>query len=381
MEASMDQRSLGMKLTTLRAWAGLLLLGLTLAVIGGGWRAWPTVRSQDYLSVHLYCTAADLLAGHINRMAGYVLGSLLLIGLGGQVWRSRLRARVPAQPDRQVRRYVERLWLILMLPGLLAFLGINVAAWGLHIANAHTAAPRPPIIFIMIDTLRADHVGCYGYDVPTTPHIDALARHSLRFEHAISQAPYTLWSVASMMSSRYPESLFPFDIEMPGNGMLFPVMLAEVLRDRGYATVAVISNPLIDRTSLVAQGFDRYDDATAQLPPDVATAAQVTQSAIRHLDALHDQPVFLSLVYMDPHQPYLAHPGYRYGPSARAERVTQALAAKYPANAMATRRETMRMYDAEIGYTDHQIGVLLQALKARGIYDSPAKTQTKCLLF
>ena len=306
-----------------------------------------------------------------------VLPGIALLLLAG--WLLILRRRrttiaTKAPPHRVWPPLLQRSLIVLGACFLLVWLATNLVAGVLSVSTKLTVSARPNIIFIMIDTLRADHVGCYGYDLPTTPNIDRFAREATRFEHAVSQAPYTLWSVTSMMSSRYPESLFPFEevdqqyAPYPNLPSLCPPMLAEVLHDQGYATAAIISNPMLDASPLCAQGYDRYDDQLTRLPPEGVTSPAVTRKATELITALKDRPFFLSLVYMDPHQPYVRHPEFAFGDSAHDAPIRRMIGVK-SAKEAAERREMLHAYDSEIGLTDQQVGRFLEALKQRQLFD------------
>jgi len=260
-----------------------------------------------------------------------------------------------------------------LLIALLAavFFAINGAAWALAARARHRVQAQPNIIFIMVDTLRADRVSCYGYDLPTMPNIDRFARGATRFEHAVSQAPYTLWSVISLMSARYPESLFPSDFEGtagPRFANISPPMLAEVLHDRGYATAAIVSNSLLIASPLTTQGYDSYEDHLAQLTPEAVTSPGMTRAAIERVAALKGRPFFLSLVYMDPHQPYVLHPQFVFGESARDATRRKHIATAYPEQYL-LRRKMSQAYDSEIAFTDQHIGQFLEFLQRQGLYD------------
>ena len=258
---------------------------------------------------------------------------------------------------------------------IIAYLGIHLAVPVLNIREGRAAAGRPNVIFIMADTLRADHVGCYGYDLPTTPNIDRFARESTRFEHAVAQSSWTVWSVGSLMASRYPESLFPRWIDrsqtLPFAGyfpQLFYPVLAEVLRDKGYATHAVISNPYLKGHPTNTQGYDGYDDSPLAIPLSSPSSPAVTEAALKRLQAIEERKFFLYLLYMDPHSPYLQHPEFSFGGSAQDAARDALAAVKDPAQRQ-SRRDMLRAYDSDIALTDHYIGQFLDTLKQQGLYD------------
>jgi len=163
------------------------------------------------------------------------------------------------------------------------------------------------LLLITVDTLRADHVGAYG-GPDLTPSLDRLAAESEVFSSAYSTAASTCPSLASLMTSRYPE-----EVGIDGNSaVLDPTApsLAAWLRARGWQTGAVVSNFVLRRESGFDHGFEHYDDTlpdheSVRLAPERRAPATV-DAALRLLDALGRtrRPVFLWVHYQDPHGPY-----------------------------------------------------------------------------
>jgi arylsulfatase A-like enzyme len=242
----------------------------------------------------------------------------------------------------------------------------------------------------MVDTLRADHLSCYGYTGGTTPRIDGLARDGLRFANAFSQASWTRPSVATILTGLYPSShgavhkadALPDRVDT----------LAEQLQRGGYRTVGFANNANVSPVFNFQQGFDEYrylapdlffhaDEQAAQLAlynglrlvrerflarrVDVRNyyhpAEDVSEAVRRWLDGggAGAQPFFLFLHYMDPHDPYMAHPfdGEGYARVANPN-PPAGLAEQY-----------RRLYDGEIAYLDVHLGALFDELEKRGLYD------------
>jgi arylsulfatase A-like enzyme len=164
---------------------------------------------------------------------------------------------------------------------------------------------RPPIIIIDIDTLRADHLGCYGYHRPTSPEIDAFSEHAVRFEWAFAQAPNTPPSQASILTGLYPTTHGRI-----GDNQLISaevITLAEVLRDFGYDTAAFVDGGLMSGRYGYDQGFDIYDDEAGHLEKIGPKAADWL------LDRLDDpararRPFLLLVHTYDVHSPYEVTP-------------------------------------------------------------------------
>jgi len=176
------------------------------------------------------------------------------------------------------------------------------------------AGAEPPtpnvdnVILITIDTLRADRLSAYGYDRPTSPNLDRFMARGTRFEWAFSTASYTAPSHISMMTGLYPS----FTSVGLDNGRFFKlrgktVTLAELCRDAGMRTAAVVSNPTLNRRLGLHQGFATYYD----MPFDrkkreyiPKNAAVTTEEALILLEIIYDAPFFLWIHYQDPHGPY-----------------------------------------------------------------------------
>ena len=110
------------------------------------------------------------------------------------------------------------------------------------------------VVLIGVDTLRPDHLGCYGYDRNTSPNIDRFVGESVLFENVFSQAPWTLPSFATVFTSLYPTQHGAVHL----NASLRPSVptLAEILRDSGYATGAIVNGPYLKARFKVNRGFD-----------------------------------------------------------------------------------------------------------------------------
>src|SRR5260221_2167888 len=175
-------------------------------------------------------------------------------------------------------------------------------AVGLLVSTGCGAAPpRPNVLLITIDTLRADHLGCYGYGKPTSPRIDRLALEGALFTRVTTSLPRTTQSLASILTGRFPK----------GHGArgLFSSLsstnltLAEILREQGYATGAVVSNLFLRPGRGFEQGFASYDNPPSRF--DCDSAGQVSEEAIRWLRRLPSgKRWFLWVHYLDPHWTY-----------------------------------------------------------------------------
>jgi len=218
-------------------------------------------------------------------------------------------------------------------------------------ANAKPAAPRTNVILITIDTVRADHLGCYGDADARTPTIDALAHDGVVFERAISQVPLTWPSHAVILTGTYP---FQNGVQDFTGQPLEPRFrsVAQAFKQHGYPTGAVVSAFVLDRSWGLARGFDFYDDAFA--PEAFANrdlglvdrrASESVDRALAWLKKNPRRPFFFWLHLYDPHSPYDPPEPFR---------------SQFQGH----------LYDGEIAYADHELGRFITWLKQAKIYDS-----------
>jgi len=244
---------------------------------------------------------------------------------------------------------------------------------------AHPSTPN--VLVLLVDTLRADRLGCYGGVPSPSPTLDALAARGALFEQNVSHAPWTMPSTASILTGLYPTT----------HGVLGDrgqtlrddlVTLAEAAEEHGITTVAVSTNPLVSHGTNFSQGFETFvelDIETGREGGEVvktpASAAAVNDVFLRWLGANRAHRFLAYLHYMDPHHPYTppphlrppALPGIRPRVAAgRLDPWQAAMRAPVPFQLPALELEHVRcLYDAEIRAWDEQLGALLRALDAR----------------
>jgi len=220
------------------------------------------------------------------------------------------------------------------------------------LAASTTSSPaKPNIILITIDTVRADHVGCYGASGVSTPTLDSLARDGILFERAIAQVPLTYPSHTAIMTGLYPFQNGAQDFTSPPLAANFRT-IAQELKEHGYSTGAVVSSFALDHSWGLARGFDFYDDAfspEAYRKRDLGLVERKAEESVTHaltwLKRTPKRPVFLWLHLYDPHSPYDPPEPFR---------------SKF----------AKRPYDGEIAYADQQLGRLMEWLKQSRLYDS-----------
>ena len=243
-------------------------------------------------------------------------------------------------------------------------------------ASARTVVdgPQPNILVYLIDTLRADHLGCYGYHRPTSPHIDKLASEGVVFENSQAQSPWTRASVASVLTGLWPQvhGTNGDDDALSEDA----VTLAEALKSLGYRTAAVTGNGNAARIAGFAQGFDHFKYLRNLRPNDpLATSADINQAVFDWLDQNGDgEPFFLWVHTIDPHAPYDPPEPYASQFAADVDPELGSIETILDLNRRSDVDPEMvadliDLYDAEIAENDAEFGALLAELDRRGFYD------------
>jgi len=317
-----------------------------------------------------------------SRVApGLLMGELACVGLLGAVAVYSALGR-PVQSlvrflGRRVRRPVALLRLRRLSAAVLAVGGVLWVAGASEALRVRAGVKRshPNLLIIAVDTLRADRVNLVskptsGWDL--TPNLrERLAPHGTYFTRAHSQASWTMPAFASIFTGLYPEQ---HGAEM-GESRLLPdrLTLAEMLRDGGYQTTAVVSGEYVSSNVGMLQGFDVRDESQA-LGLGAITSRQVTDRALSLLAAQHSEPFFLFVHYFDPHWTYQDHPELRFA-KGRFRGVTlpyKLKQGKDTAGGLFVQEvgEVKALYAEEIAFTDLHIGRLLAFLDEHHLWDS-----------
>ncbi|MCI0615760.1 sulfatase, partial [bacterium] len=218
------------------------------------------------------------------------------------------------------------------------------------------------VIYIVVDALRADHLGCYGYQRKTSPNIDRLAQRGTVFEKAFAPLPMTQPSFATQFTSLYPVShgIFRNDSALSTKA----ITLAEILSQHGWETAAIVGASNLDSVFGLNQGFQVYEDAMGyKMNPEIKTidhmrrwerrADEVTRIAFRWFDHRNSSKnFFLLLHYYDPHKPY--HPPAPF--DSMYDRGTD------------QKTEWNALYDGEVAFADQQLGLLFAKLESMNIF-------------
>ncbi len=248
--------------------------------------------------------------------------------------------------------------------------------------SKRSSGKSPNIFLITTDTLRADHLGCYGYRRDTSPNIDAFAKDAMLFENCFSHAADTRYSFASLLSGFLPhETGILFNANLPSSVVTLPQML----KKRGYSTMAVMSNYVMQKKRGFANGFDVYEDSMSdreanRFAPE-KTASNATDSAIDLLKKYEGNRLFMWVHYQDPHGPYTPPDPYHgmfVDPDREPRRVKMNSSLSGRGGIPAYQRLKghddfnyyVSQYDAEIKYHDNQFKRLIDQIKAQGMYDN-----------
>jgi len=225
-------------------------------------------------------------------------------------------------------------------------------------------AIRPNILFISIDTLRADHLSCYGYPKLTSPNIDSLATHSHLFKKAYTTIPTTLPSHLAMFTSMYPTQL---GVTSNGKYVGFDkVTLPEILKENGYSTAAFVNYFVLGNRYGFTQGFDTAITREGH-------ADQPLRYALKWLrEYKSEKPFFMFAHFFDPHTQYDPLPQFKkkFAVTDRKHPRGRGFIKLRSAFTPQVIKEDIDAYDAEIATADWAVGQLLEELNKLGILDS-----------
>jgi len=236
------------------------------------------------------------------------------------------------------------------------------------------ACGEPPrtfnVLLIGLDTLRADHLGCYGYDRNVSPEIDRLAEQGVPFKSALSQSPWTLPSFATVFTSLYPTQHGAVSTTS-AMGSSFPT-LATMLQARGYATGAVVNTTVLEPDYAVNRGFDHYDCA----PLETRHADGTTRDVLEWIGRHSDGPFLAFAHYYDSHLPYSPPAPYDtlfrgdyagpIGNSVELEQFPHDVGGYSPvlkALSSADWDRIKSLYDGEIAFMDREVGKLIKGIE------------------
>jgi arylsulfatase A-like enzyme len=384
-----------------RAFHGSLLVSLIVLVIVAG-----------YVNIHLLPT-------HLSARSLVVTG-LITAGCGAlwvliyRTWRRRLGA-VP-------RRFGLASPLAVLAVALVLFVAVGAPLT--RTAGEYQAPPvdrgagGPSVLFLFVDSMRADHLGCYGYERDTSETIDSLAAEGVLFAHAYSQGCRTKEASASVVTSLFPSThgMHLLSHVLPD---AYPTLM-EGMRDAGYSTAIFSANPIVSPVFGFGRGTDFFyteaptagaksvvnhvarvlgwdaprlhwvhtfietaDELVSKrhgaLPYEGGGADELNAALLEWIDMNPDAPFFAFVHYMDPHYPYAPPPPYddMFDPEYEGPKVTEypgrmTMMLPFAEGEAIPERERQNMlaqYDGSIAYFDRELGLLLAALGDRGLLD------------
>ena len=255
--------------------------------------------------------------------------------------------------------------------------------------SCRRSKPKPNVVLIVIDTARKDHFSCYGYERKVTPKIDDFAAESVRFDNAQAASPWTLPSMASILTGLYPHKHLAGyaakDEKTKQEGMTYlnksAITLTELLFQNNYQTVGWFQNPFVDPGFGLNRGFEIYD----YFPGDnlrIRSADQVIDSAMKWLGETRDKkkPFFMVLHFFDPHLAYNP-PGdfmmsfiYTYKGKMRPpfnpsneeiDKMQKGQLTPSPED----QQFIVGLYNGELAFVDFTIGRFFDFLKLNKLYD------------
>lgn len=280
--------------------------------------------------------------------------------------------RPPSPPRPATSSDGRRKWIA----GLLGVSTLAVVFWFLR-----EAPPQPPpnVVLIVLDTVRADSVGIEVADEPLTPHLDAVSREGTAFLAAVTPAPWTVPSHASLFTGTYPHQhrTQHGDMRLKRSART----MAEILRLRGYQTAGFTCNPWLSRVWGWSQGFQTYEQVYEQVEGLTEKGAAIaTKMVADWIDEHADRgaPFFLFVNYLEAHLPYsppariLDRLRVADAGSDRTFSIEQAV--RYIAGRGQSTSVDMAhvraLYQAEIAYLDEQVGAVVSSLRAAGCLDN-----------
>ena len=263
-----------------------------------------------------------------------------------------------------------------------------VGLWGC--APAAEVEQPPNVVLLVLDTVRMDHLSCYGYGLPTTPGLDAFAAGADRYTEFRATAPWTLPSHASMFTGQFPfqhgaQSRLDPRTDPPTIHDALPLALehttlAEVLSDEGYATGGFVANgAYLGRRYQLDQGFDVYVERTKGVP---AKGPSMNAKALTWLESVErGRPYFLFVNYIDAHRPYnidplpperaaqLPAPDPEHPVKLLDELCFAVLEQDEPPDPALIER-VITQYDTALANLDLAVEALLAELEARGLLEN-----------
>lgn len=358
----------GSQQSTFDGWLLRLVWFAAIFITFGVWLSYQTMRPLLGVTSLVY-----------NGLA--FLGAVILAEIGCRFSRDRIGAWPLLKGSRSAK--VSLAWLGALILAFVPDLGSDTAA----------QREKPNVFLLIVDTLRADRLGCYGYDKNATPNIDALARQGVLFEQAYVQWASSLPSHASIMTSLQPHIHGAF----PNGKYLNPKLLTlpKILKAHGYTNGAFVTNALVGTQYNFDLGYDTFTDVT-QFDYRASNMAMwvhglnlvraydhlfkrdlYTELALEWIERHRDKPFFLWVQWLYPHAPYEPPDefyekfGFDYSGIADGSlRQIDLISSDELQLSEADKRHYEALYDGEVAFSDYQIGRVLDKLRATGLLEN-----------
>lgn len=363
----------------------IAILTAVLMGLSGSFVAWTAAL------VHVWAGDLDALKDMTVQVGGFLAAFVLALYLMRLTWGRLREVFNPVTPWPLRRMTIAVAATAVVLASYLAWSALGEPSPSSVHASESAAARKPNIVFIVLDTVRADHLSSYGYARPTTPNIDRLARQGVLFENAIAPSSWTLPSHASMFTGLLPHqhganTYSPLDAR--------PKTIAEILQASGYETANFFANGFGVRAWGLDQGFEVQDDLRYFLPHNIGStlvgraivqplwmtisrpdsyfrrrAPGINTHVLRWFHRRSDRPFFLFINYLDAHDPHVAPEPFdtRFGEISPdvVRRVSFGNGAPIDPPLSAEAHASMiNGYDNCLSFLDDQLGKLLAELSA-----------------
>lgn len=257
----------------------------------------------------------------------------------------------------------------------------GLAALMLGLAACHAGPRSHDVLLVIVDTVRSDHLGCYGYDRDTTPNIDSLAAQGTRWSRVQAQSSWTLPAIASIMTGlddrthragMFDGVFYGIDPELP--------FLPHLMSRGGFQTAAFFNVIFLDACFGFNRGFDHFDCVGSVETANMRDAGTTVDRVLEWLDSDRDpdRPFFIALHIYDAHLTYDPPPPYAsaytdpaysgpFGPDWGTKSDVSAVNQGGEAVAPGDLYNLEGLYDGEISYVDSQLGRLFEGLRSRGL--------------
>ena len=336
----------------IKKFLSLLSLGIVLGFTIGTTIAIYSIIANQYIQYRMFRMVTYIFQESLYTWVILPILPLIVVGLLGWIL---IRRRCEF-----ISRISERECIAIGRIGLALILTVSMLHLATIIDRRINFPKGPNVILIGVDTLRADHLGCYGYARETSPAIDKLAAEGILFQEAISHMPATTPSFASILTSKQPISHGVLDNNYQGYSLDDQyITLGELLKNCGYNTAAFVSAWTLSPDTNLTQGFNEYNHSGLRQ----RQAEMVNQEVFAWLDKHKNSKFFLFIHYFDPHGRYNSpYPYNRCFDFTNQPYDILRIPSYQRHGNISDPSFYIAQYDGEIKYTDYCIGQVLKKL-------------------